>query len=86
MICIELKSFKTVSELCNICSKYKNKFDVDVIHGRYTVDGNSILGVTSLIDNVVELVPVTSNMSEVKEFYNSVKGIGAYKSDEVNGE
>ena len=43
---IKLNTIDDVKEFVNICSKYN--VDIDVKHGKFAVDGKSILGIFSL--------------------------------------
>lgn len=72
MVSYFINSTDDVRKLVNICEKYKE--DIDVIHGRQTIDGKSILGVTSLIGNVVGLEIITDDdnlKNKFKEEFNN---------------
>lgn len=77
---IHLADIDIVSKFCKICDRYKDKFDIDVIHGRYIVDGSSILGVTSMTGKIVMVDPVNGEEKDVAEFFKEIKSIGAYKA------
>ena len=67
--------------LCNICDKYKGKFDVDISCGSYSVDGNSVLGVLQLLGRVVTIEPITCKIDDqesVERFINEVKELEEY--------
>lgn len=76
---LELKEIEQVNALCNICDKYKNEFDVDISCGRYTVDGNSVLGVLQLLGRTVSITPLVcedNNRKSVDKFFEEVKVLG----------
>lgn len=79
MYFLKLDTLETANELSKICDKYRDNMDVDVIYGRQTIDGRSVLGVVSLLGHIVKLVPVTKENITVNDFYNEVQKIGAYK-------
>lgn len=58
MIFINLDTIDVVNNLVKVCDRY-NDIYIDIIHGRYTVNGKSILGVCSLMGNIVRIVPDT---------------------------
>lgn len=67
MIAYDLKDFKAARHLVECCEKFKEKFDTDIIFGRYTVDGCSMLGVQSLVGHIVSVDPQTDNKDLVKD-------------------
>ena len=75
MIFIKIDSLETVNKLVSICNEYKSRAYVDVIYGRYTVDGCSVLGVASLMGNIVR---VKTNPDINDELYEDLKLIGAW--------
>ncbi len=79
MICINIK-YDIVNSLCGICGSVP--FDIDVVCGRYVVDGTSILGVMSVLEREVELRPVTDDLDAWEMFYERVKPLGAYRKGE----
>ena len=83
MYFIKLDAMETIERLCRICTKYKDDFDIDIEYGRYTVDGCSILGVSSLMGNIVRIHPPSedrnSNTELIKNMYSELKKIGAYE-------
>lgn len=58
-------------ELVSISRKYNN-LDVNVIYGRCTVDGCSMLGVLSLVGHMVTVEAYCENKKVVDDFYNEV--------------
>ena len=75
-IFISLDKIETVNKLCKICDKYD--FDINVEYGRYVIDAKSILGVMSLLGNIVKIVPITSDDNEIDKLYIEMEDIGAY--------
>jgi len=73
-----LETLDTVKDLCKICDTYRDKMDIDVTYGRYTIDGCSVLGVASLLGNVVGIKPNTDDGKKIECFYEEIKNIGAY--------
>lgn len=78
MIFLNLDRLENASKLTKICEKYSKYMEVDVTYGRYVIDGCSILGVTSLLGNIVKLKPRTDDSLLVEYFIKDVKEIGAW--------
>lgn len=79
---ITLNSIEQVNDLCNLCDRYKSKFDVDISCGRYSVDGNSVLGVLQLFGRTVTVMPLVcedDDMESVREFIEGVKMLEDYE-------
>lgn len=76
---IKLEDLNVISKLTKICEKYKEEMYVDVLNGRYVVDGASILGVTSLLGNIVTIDPNTNDAELIGSFYKDIKEIGAWE-------
>lgn len=81
-IYIELNNFETVDELCKVCEKYKNDFDVNAVYGSYMVDARSIVGVATLLDKTVRIVPILDDDVLLNKFYLDIEKIGAYIMEE----
>lgn len=79
MIFIELETIEKSKKFSNICDMYKERMYIDVSHGRQIIDGTNILGITSLIGNIVKIEPITHDEDLINKFYNDIKSIGAYK-------
>ena len=77
MIFINLDSLETVNNLVKICDKY-DKHYIDVAYGRYTVDGRSVLGVSSLMGKIVKIIPVTDDEILTKFIEKEVTEIGGW--------
>ena len=45
MLNYNLNSCESARKLLNMCDKYRGKMEIDIIHGRYTIDAYSVLGV-----------------------------------------
>ena len=60
MVFLNLDSLDKVTKLVKVCEKY-DSIDFDVIHGRYVINGKSVLGVSSLIGNIVKIEPNTTD-------------------------
>ena len=76
---IKLEDLDIVSKLTKICEKYHDEMFVDILNGRYVVNGASILGVTSLLGNIVTIDPNTDDTELINTFYNDIKEIGAWE-------
>lgn len=79
MFFIKLNTLETVNEFCKISEKFRDEIDIDVNYGRQTVDACSILGVTSLIGNIVKVVPICNDKNILDEYFEKIKKIGAYE-------
>ena len=73
MFCIKLNTIDVVTNLVRICDRYKEKMYIDVLCGRYTVDGASYLGVMSLMGNVVEVKPISDNTELVNRLFEELE-------------
>lgn len=78
MYFMKLATLESAKSLCKICEKYKDKMYVNIIHGRQVMDGTNLLGVTSLIGNIVKIEPITHDDILVNYFYKDIKEIGGY--------
>lgn len=79
MIFLKLDTLETANELSKICERYKEDMDVDIIYGRQVIDGRSVLGVVSLLGNIIKIAPITKDEKLMSIFFDEIKGIGAYK-------
>lgn len=70
MLSCRLSDVNTAEQLVVICRQFQE--DIDVIHGRYIIDGKSTLGVVSLIGNIVSLEINTSNEQIKTEFEKEI--------------
>lgn len=77
MLNYNLDSLQSAEKLVRLCEKYRDEMelDIDVIHGRQTVDGCSLLGVTSLIGKFVSVVPVGRNEDAIQRFSEELERI-----------
>lgn len=71
MISYCIDSFESAKRLVSICEKYKET-EISILCGKQIIDGKSILGVMSLVGNIVS-VEIETDDNEVKEKF--VKGI-----------
>lgn len=79
MFFIKLDTLEQVNAFVNICTKYKDQTDVDVLYGRYILDGCSVLGVSSLIGKIVKIKPSSDDNVLLTYFYRDLEEIGGYK-------
>lgn len=70
MLNYNLDSVQSAEKLIRLCEKYRDEMelDVDVIHGRQTVDGCSLLGVSSLIGKFVAIRPIGRDNDKIQQF------------------
>ena len=76
MIFLNLDGLNKVEQLVKVCDKYE--IDVDVVYGRYTLNGKSVLGVSSLMGNIVKIVPATEDKLLLGYIVKDLKEIGAW--------
>lgn len=67
LIAYNLKDFNSARYLVDCCEQFRGNFDTDIIFGRYTVDGCSILGVQSLVGHIVSVDPQTDDEDLIKD-------------------
>lgn len=77
MLNYNLDSVQSAEKLVRLCEKYRDEqeLDVDVIYGRQTVDGCSLLGVTSLIGHFVTVKPVEKDREKIQSFAEELETI-----------
>lgn len=75
MLSFNLDSKESAEKLIRLCEKYRDDAEVDVICGRQTVDGRSLLGVISLIGHFVTVKPQTDDKSIVDRFGEDLERI-----------
>lgn len=73
MLSYNIDSCESAGKLIHLCEKYHDKMGIDVIHGRTTIDGCSMLGVHSLIGNIVGIEPQTCDEKLIREFGEELK-------------
>ena len=76
---ISMDKIRTVLDLCALCEKYRSDFDTDVKCGRYTVDGASVLGMSSLLGRIVKVCPITDHIPD--DFEQKVVSLGGTGHD-----
>lgn len=69
-----------VNKFCTICDEFD--FDINVICGKYCVDGKSAMGVMGLGGNKVLIAPVTDDEFEIERFFRLIEPLGAYKTED----
>ena len=70
-------SIDNINTLCTVCDSYD--FDVNVVCGIKCVDGKSTLGMMEMCGHTVEIIPVTSDIATIEQFYSKIEALGAYK-------
>ena len=80
MIALNLDTPDRVQKFVDICSKYKDKFNIDVEYGRYVVDASSIMGVSSLIGHIVKVKADNESHEDYGKFADEVMAMsGCYQ-------
>lgn len=75
MLNYNLNSMKAAECLIRLCEKYRDTIEVDVIHGRQTIDGASMLGVYSLIGNIVSLDVHSNDEVAIQRFTTELERV-----------
>lgn len=75
MISYNIDSAQSAVKLIHLCERYRHSMDIDVIYGRYVIDGCSMLGVHSLIGHTVTLEPQTDDKNLLEEFKKDLEYI-----------
>ena len=77
MLNYNLDSVQSAEKLVWLCEKYRDEMelDIDVIYGRQTVDGCSLLGVTSLIGHFVTANPIGRDRDKIQQFAEELERI-----------
>ena len=75
MLSFNIDSKESAEKLIRLCEKYRDDTETDVICGRQTVDGRSLLGVISLIGHFVTVKPQTDDKSVVERFSEDLERI-----------
>ena len=75
MLSFNIDSGESAEKLIRLCEKYRDDTEVDVICGRQTVDGRSLLGVMSLIGHFVTVKPQTDNEDVINKFSDDLDGM-----------
>lgn len=75
MLSFNLDSRESAEKLIRLCEKYRDDTEIDVICGRQTVDGRSLLGVMSLIGHFVTVKPQTYDKSVMERFGEDLERI-----------
>ena len=73
MFYIKLNTMDVINKLVRICDRYKETMDIDMLYGRYVVDAASLLGVMSLMGNVVEIKPNTNDPELAKKLFEELE-------------
>ena len=77
MLNYNLDSVQSAEKLVRLCEKYRDEveLDIDVIYGRQTVDGCSLLGVTSLIGHFVTVSPISRDKDKIQRFAEELETV-----------
>lgn len=78
MVLYNLDTLEKVNKLTKVCDRYE--IDIDVLCGRYIINGRSVLGVSSLIGNIVKIQPITDDKLLKAYVIRDLKEIGAYEN------
>lgn len=72
---VHIRTPEFANKLCEICTPYTKKFDIDIVRGRCVLDASSILGILSMLGNYVDIIPHTNNNALVKELFYKIDAI-----------
>lgn len=75
MLNFNIDSCEAATKLIRLCEKYHGDMEIDVIHGRYIIDGCSTLGVHSLIGHTVAIEPQSNNKNLIEQFGRELEAI-----------
>ena len=75
MLSFNIDSRESAEKLIRLCEKYRDDTEVDVICGRQTVDGRSLLGVMSLIGHFVTVKPNGKDENAIQGFSEELERI-----------
>lgn len=75
MLSFNLNSKESAENLIRLCEKYHDSMEVDIIHGRQTVDGCSLMGVISLLGNFVTVRPNCEDKKLIQKFSDELEMI-----------
>lgn len=75
MLSFNIDSRESAVKLIHLCEKYRDNTEIDVIYGRYIIDGCSMLGVHSLIGHTVTLDLQTDDKFIVDRFREELERI-----------
>lgn len=75
MLSFNLNSKESAENLIRLCEKYHDSMEVDIIHGRQTVDGCSLMGVISLLGHFVTVYPRSEDNEILQKFSDDLERI-----------
>lgn len=77
MLNYNIDSVKSAEKLIRLCEKYRDEMelDIDIIYGRQTIDGCSLLGVASLIGKFVTVSTIGRDKEKIKRFEEELERI-----------
>lgn len=77
MLYYNLDSLQSAEKLVRLCEKYRDEMelDIDIIYGRQTIDGCSLLGVASLIGKFVTVSTIGRDKEKIKRFEEELERI-----------
>lgn len=77
MLNYNIDSVQSAEKLIRLCEKYRDEMelDIDIIYGRQTIDGCSLLGVASLIGKFVTVSTIGRDKEKIKRFEEELERI-----------
>lgn len=72
---VHIRTPEFANKLCEICTPYTKKFDIDIVRGRCVLDASSILGILSMLGNNVDIVPHTNSNALINELFYKIDAI-----------
>lgn len=73
MISYRIENTEKAERLVSLCRQFTE--DIDVIYGRQIIDGKSILGVISLVGDIVSLEVITDSQRVRDTFMSKVENL-----------
>ena len=75
MLNYNIDSVQSAEKLIRLCEKYHGDMEIDIIHGRQTVDGCSLMGVISLLGHFVTVRPNCEDAEMIQQFADELERI-----------
>lgn len=72
MVGYQLNTIEDAEKLLRVCHQYKDLLTIDVIYGRYIIDGTSTLGVLSLLGKTVTIEAI-GDETEKERLYDNIR-------------
>lgn len=78
MLSFDIRGLDEASKLARLCGQYADTgLEIDIRYGRYVIDGQSILGIFSLMGHTVSIELRSHDETLVKSFEEQFQGLSA---------